>query len=61
MFGYVCFYNGRRAEIYANSSYEAQQKAAAHFKLKEKQRYKVSVILAERPDGTEVVHSTASI
>lgn len=61
MFGYVCFYNGKQADIFADSAYEAQQKAAAHFKLKAKDGHKISVFLAQREDGTQVTHSTASI
>ena len=53
MYGYVCFYKGKRIEVYADSTYAAQQKAALLFKAKKS--YEVNVILAEK-DGKPVVH-----
>lgn len=58
MNGYVCFYNGKRVEVYADSSYAAQQKAATM--LKAKRAYEVTVMLAEK-DGEAVVHDTATV
>lgn len=43
--GYVCLYRGKRVEIHAPTTYEAQQKAAAHFKARK--AYEVTVHLAE--------------
>ena len=54
MNGYVCFYKGRRFEVYAETSYAAQQKAAAHFKAKKS--YEVTVMLAEQ-NGKSVTHT----
>lgn len=54
MNGYVAFYRGKRIEVRANTSYEAQQKAAVI--LKAKKSYEVSVVLAEKGD-TAVVHT----
>ena len=34
MNGYIAFYRGKQVEVYAVSSYEAQQKAAAMFKAR---------------------------
>lgn len=51
--GYVCFYRGKRYEVYADSAYAAQTAAAAHFKARK--AYEVTVILAEK-DGVPVVH-----
>jgi hypothetical protein len=51
--GYICFYRRKRLEVYAETSYQAQLKAAALFKAKK--IYEVSVNLAEK-DGVEVVH-----
>lgn len=51
--GYVAFYKGRRTEVYANTSYEAQKKAAEFFKAKKS--YDVTVKLAEK-DGKQVTH-----
>lgn len=53
MNGYVAFYKGRRVEVYANTSLEAQTKAAEIFKAKK--RYDVTVMLAEK-DGEPVIH-----
>lgn len=43
--GYIAFYKNKKAEIQAYSSYEAQQKAATHFKAKKS--YEVEVYLCE--------------
>jgi hypothetical protein len=56
MNGYVAFYRGKRHEVHADSSYQAQQKAAQHFKAKKS--YEVTVVLAEK-DGQQVVHDGA--
>lgn len=53
--GYVAFYQGKRLEVYADTSFQAQQRAAAHWKVKERKRYEVSVILAEK-NGETVTH-----
>ena len=53
MNGYVCFYKGKRTEVYAESSYKARQKAAEIFKAK--RALDVTVVLAEK-DGAPVVH-----
>lgn len=58
MNGYVCFYKGKRIEILAETSAQAQTKAAA--KLKAKKPWEVTVVLAEK-NGEQVVHSTAGI
>lgn len=55
MNGYVCFYNNERIEVYAETSYKAQLKAAEVLKVKPKKRYMISVVLAEK-DGEEVTH-----
>jgi hypothetical protein len=57
MNGYVCFYKGRRIEVYADSSYAAQQKAATL--LRAKRIYEVTVVLAEK-DGEPVTHTANS-
>jgi hypothetical protein len=56
--GYVCFYKGKRTEVYASTTYEAQTKAAATFKARK--QYEVTVVLAEKA-GAPVIHSTASL
>jgi hypothetical protein len=54
MNGYKAFYKGKELDIYANSSYEAQKKAAAQFKTKK--AYEVTVILCE-VENKQVIHS----
>lgn len=61
LYGYVCFYNGKRHELRASSKMAAVTAAVAYFKPPKSKAHMVSVVLAERPDGTEVVHSTASL
>ena len=56
--GYKAFYRGKQADIYAKSSYNAQQEAAIYFKAKKS--YEVSVILCELA-GTQVLTDTSSI
>ena len=51
--GYICFYKGKQIEVYAKTSYEAQEKAAEIFKAKKS--YQVSVHLAEK-EGKEIIH-----
>jgi hypothetical protein len=58
MNGYIAFYRGKQLEVLADSSYAAQQKAAAMFKARK--AYEVTVVLAER-DGHQVVHSTGEV
>ena len=60
MNGYIAFYNGKQVEVYANTLYEAKQKAIAEFRVKAKQQHNVHVMLAER-DGQQVVHSTGGL
>lgn len=60
MNGYVCFYNQKRIEIYADSSYSAQCKAAEKLRIKPRLQHKINVMLAEK-DGKQYVHSTAGI
>ena len=54
MNGYIAIYKSKRIEVYADSSYEAQTKAAKIFKAKK--AYEVTVVLAEK-NGREVVHN----
>lgn len=55
---YKAFYKGKEIEVYAPTSYAAQQKAAMIFKAKK--AYEVTVILCEK-DGDVVPHSTSEI
>ena len=56
--GYKAFYRSRQIEVVAESSYEAQKKAAKL--LGAKKSYEVTVVLCEK-DGQQVTHSTSSI
>lgn len=56
MNGYVCFYNGKRIEVYADSLFAAKEKAVFIFKAPKSKRHMVSVMLAEK-GGREVVHN----
>jgi hypothetical protein len=58
MNGYVCFYKGKRVEVYADTSFQAQEKAAAM--LKAKKSYEITVVLAER-SGQQVTHDGAML
>ena len=60
MYGYVCFYNRQRVEVYAESTYAAQKKVAAMLKVPPKKQYLISVTLCERPDGSQVVHTAVN-
>lgn len=55
-YGYVAFYAGKRTEIYAASLYAAKVAAVAYFKAPKSKAHMVTVVLAERPDGTAVTH-----
>lgn len=52
--GYVCFYKGKRTEVYAPTSFAAQENAAKFFKAKKS--WEVTVVLAEKK-GQPVVHT----
>ena len=54
--GYVCFYNNKQIEVYATSLFEAKTKAIALFKPPKSKQHMISVCLAERPDGSEVLN-----
>jgi hypothetical protein len=56
MNGYVAFHKGRRTEIEADTSYQAQQKAATFFKVPAKKAHEVTVMLAEK-SGAQVTHT----
>ena len=56
MHGYAAFYNGRQADIYATSLSDAKRQAVEYFRVPPKKAHMVSVMLAEKPDGSPVVH-----
>lgn len=56
--GYKCFFNSESCDVFAKSSYAAQQKAIEHFKVKKSKQHLVHVHLCENTDGSQVVQST---
>lgn len=59
MNGYLCFYDGKKVEVWATTSYAAQQQAARLLKVPKKKIYLVTPVLCERADGSVVAHSPA--
>lgn len=53
MNGYIAFYKTKRTEVYADTSFEAHQKAVKFFNAKK--AHEVNVMIAEK-DGKPVVH-----
>lgn len=60
MNGYQAFYNGKTADVYADSLWAAKQKAIDLFKVPRSKQSMVSVVLCEVA-GKEVEVSTSSI
>jgi len=59
MNGHVCFWNGKRCEVYADTSYAAQQLAVTEFQRgtrKKVKGYQVTVTLCEKA-GEQVTHT----
>ena len=56
MNGYIAIHKGKRIELYAESAYQAQRKAAEVFKAKK--TYEVDVYLAE-VNGAAVEHTAS--
>jgi len=50
MHTYAAFYKGRKIEVKATTSYEAQQKAAKE--LKAKKSWEVAIVLADKEIST---------
>ena len=58
--GYVAYFLGKEAEVYANTKLAALDLAVSFFKPAKSKRHMVHVMLAE-VDGQPVIHSTAAI
>lgn len=56
---YICFFNGRQAEIKAATSYAAQVECARVHRIPDKKRHTITVMLAEKSDGQAVMHTPA--
>ena len=59
--GYIAFVKGQRVEVYGDSLLAARKVVAEKFKIKPNKEYTINIMVAEKPDGTPVVHSTASL
>jgi hypothetical protein len=59
MNSYLCFWRGKKVEVKAKTSYDAQTEAGLRMKVK--RPYEITTMLVELADGTEVTHSTATI
>lgn len=60
MDGYIGLYNGTKVEVYADSIWEAKQKAVQLLNVPKKKEGLLSIMLAE-VNGTQYVHNTSSI
>lgn len=58
MNGYKAFYRNKSVDVYADTSYQAWQKAVAQFKAKK--YWEVTVVLCEK-NGEQIVQSTAAL
>jgi hypothetical protein len=56
--GYICMYKGKKFEVYADTTYEAQQICAKQNKIKK--AYEISVFLCEKA-GKQVLTDTSTI
>lgn len=59
MNGYIAIYNGIEKEIYANSSYDAQNKALVEFQKNSRKKikgYDIVIVLCEI-NGEQVIHT----
>lgn len=56
--GYIAFYKGKKMEVMADTSLEAQRLAAHYWRVKKS--YQVTVMLAEK-NGEQVTHSTGGL
>jgi len=58
--GYIAMYNDKEIEVYADSSYQAQNKAQEEFQKGSRRKvkgYDIIIVLCETEDGNEVVHT----
>jgi hypothetical protein len=57
---FKCFGPKGSVDVRASSTIHAQEQAARHFKLSEKNRWRVSVVLYAKYGEAPTVHSTAA-
>lgn len=55
MNGYIGFYSGKTVEVFADTSYKAQQLAVSFFNPPKSKQHMVHIHLAEK-DGAQVTH-----
>lgn len=60
MNGYICIWNRKQIEVYADSLYAAKLEAIKQFGVKKNQHHQISVHLCEK-NGEQVTHSTSEI
>ncbi len=60
MNGYIAFYQGNQKEVFADSIWQAKQKAIAELSVPKKKQGLLSVVLAE-VEGNQVIHNSSSI
>lgn len=61
--GYIAIYNNSKKEIYASSSYNAQNKAQIEFQKNSRKKikgYDIIIVLCEKNDK-QVTHKTSSV
>ena len=56
--GYIVLYNGTTYDVYAKTSFDAQQVTASKLKVKQNKHYQISVYLAEKSDGSPYIQPT---
>ena len=61
MYGYKVFYNGKTADIYANSLWGAKQEAIKLFKVPRSKESMVSVVLCEGLVGEQIEVSIVAL
>jgi hypothetical protein len=59
--GFICSFGDKTIALYASSQWNAIKLARDHFKPAKSKQHLVSAMLAEKQDGSQHVHSTASI
>ena len=53
--GYIAFYRGKRYEVYGATLLAARSVVAKH--VKAKKEWEINIMIAERADGSEVIHT----
>ena len=59
--GYIGFFNGQQFEVYAPTLLKAREQIVTLAGIPLSKLRQLNVVLAERADGTPVVHSTAGL